>query len=179
MRFGFGQESERSKTKPTLENQISQEDVAKIKNEISKTKVNVPKDTMTDWETEDIKQRWEKGAYTIQMASIEPRGGPLEGQTRVTVRAEGIGQLVDAYPAPKCKFGKNSMIVEAIYVKCTKKPADFYAKEKGQGAEQWNSTCIQCESSPASSSPDIVPLTISFTGLFDDATSSLPFRYYE
>ena len=81
------------------------------------------------------------------MDSIEPRAGPMAGGTRVTVRAAGIASLVDAYPEPQCKFGKNSMIVEANYIKCTKAPTDFYAKEKGYGAEDWNSTCIQCENS--------------------------------
>ena len=71
------------------------------------------------------------------MDSIEPRGGPISGQTRVTVRADGIGQMVDSYPDPKCKFGKNSMIVDGIYVKCTKAPTGFYSKEKGEGAEVW------------------------------------------
>ena len=45
--------------------------------------------------------------------------------------------MVDAFPEPKCKFGRNSMIVDAIYVKCTKAPSSFYSKEKGEGAEVW------------------------------------------
>ena len=71
------------------------------------------------------------------MSSIEPRGGPTTGQTRVTVRAEGLEALVDAYPEPKCKFGRNSMIVDANYIKCTKAPGGFYDKERGAGADTW------------------------------------------
>ena len=37
-----------------------------------------------------------------------PRGGPLYGTTRVTVRAAGIEDLVDAFPDPKCRFGHNN-----------------------------------------------------------------------
>jgi hypothetical protein len=40
----------------------------------------------------------------------------------VTVRVSEIEELVDAFPDPKCKFGANSMIVEATYVKCSVAP---------------------------------------------------------
>lgn len=62
--------------------------------------------------------------------SITPRGGPTYGTTRVTVRVSDIEELIDAFPDPKCKFGSNSMIVEATYVKCSLAPNSFYDKDK-------------------------------------------------
>ena len=58
-----------------------------------------------------------------------------------------LGPFVDAYPAPKCKFGKNKMIVEAAYVKCTLAPGGYFEKEK-KSLVTMDSTCVQCESSP-------------------------------
>ena len=98
-------------------------------------KINVPKTELNDWEIEDIRTRYEKGSYKLIINSITPRGGPLYGTTRVTVRSENIAALVDAYPNPKCRFGSNSLIVDATYTKCTKTPGGFYEKEKGEGAE--------------------------------------------
>lgn len=46
------------------------------------------------------------------------------------VRFDNLAPFVDAYPNPKCKFGSNKMIVDAAYVKCSKKELGFYAMEK-------------------------------------------------
>jgi hypothetical protein len=124
------------------------------------------KPTMTSYELEDVKARYEKGTYKLIIDGITPRGGPMYGSTRVTIRAEGIAALVDAYPEPRCKFGSNSKIVEADYVKCSTAPATFYAKEKQSGAK--GDTCIQCEAAPKSDTAEIIPLTVSLTGKFDD-----------
>lgn len=51
-----------------------------------------------------------------------PRGGPLTGGTKVTVRAEGIEDLVDIFHDPKCRFGDNTHKVDATYVRCSKRP---------------------------------------------------------
>ena len=110
------------------------DELKKIKSQMQKT--NVPKDNLNDWEIEDLKTRYEKGTYRLTLNSITPRGGPLYGTTRVTVRAENIGALVDAYPNPKCRFGTNSLIVDAAYIKCTKNPGGFYDKEKGANAAE-------------------------------------------
>ena len=59
-----------------------------------------------------------------------PKGGPITGRTRVLVRFDNLAPFVDVYPKPKCKFGANSMIVDAAYVKCSKKEMGFYALEK-------------------------------------------------
>mmetsp|Transcript_34677 Transcript_34677/g.53141 ORF Transcript_34677/g.53141 Transcript_34677/m.53141 type:complete len:244 (+) Transcript_34677:621-1352(+) len=69
------------------------------------------------------------------------------------------------------------MVVDADYVKCTKKPISFYEAERGMSAAK-NETCVQCEASPKKEQPDIISLTVSLTGHFDDVYSSLPFRYY-
>lgn len=84
-----------------------------------------------------------------------------------------------AFPNPKCKFGRNKLIVDADYIKCTKAPLSFYQKEKG-GEVNKNETCVQCESSPKDSeAAEIVSLTVSLTGRFDDVYSSAPYRYYK
>lgn len=124
---------------------------------------------------DQIKQAYEAGELKLKLSSIFPRGGPLYGQTKVTVRAEGLEDYVEVYPDPKCKFGGNDKIVDANYIKCTKKPLTFYEAEKGQ---QKNYTCIQCEDSPRYSQPEIISLSVSLTGKFDDVYSSRPFRYY-
>ena len=96
----------------------------------------------------------------------------------MTVRMAGLSPLVDTFETPKCKFGLNSMIVDATYVKCTMKQAGFYDKEAKSASEGLNATCIQCESSPPSSEAEIISFTVSLTGNFDDAESSMPYRYY-
>lgn len=144
-------------------------------------KVNVAgKSDQSDYDIEDIKARYEKGALKVEIDSIQPRGGPTYGDTRVTVRAAGLVLLTDAYPDPKCKFGSNSRVVDAIYIRCTTKPSTFYAKDAVKGADKQalNDTCIQCEASPKTDTVEIVPLTVSLTGKFDDSTSSHPYRYY-
>jgi hypothetical protein len=127
----------------------------------------------------DLKARYAKGTYALIIDSITPRGGPTYGTTTVTVRVEGIEQFVDAYPDPRCKFGTNDLVVEANYVKCTKTPLGFYDREKGEGSQPRNETCIECESSPKKLLAETVSLTVSLTGLFDDVYSSMPYRYYE
>jgi len=84
--------------------------------------------------------------------------------------------LVDAFPNPKCKFGLNTMIVDATYIKCSKKPKGFYDRE-GDDRDK-NETCVQCDSSPPKETPEILDLQVSLTGKFDDVYSSLPYRYY-
>ena len=87
-------------------------------------------------------ERYKKGEYRLDIASITPRGGPTTGGTQVTVRMAGISTFVDAYPKPKCKFGKNSMIVDATYIRCTKKPPTFFEKESKGHSPALDSTCI-------------------------------------
>lgn len=48
---------------------------------------NVPKAQLTEWELADIKERYIKGEYQLELDSIYPRGGPTYGTTRITVRA--------------------------------------------------------------------------------------------
>lgn len=93
------------------------------------------------------------------------------------VRFDNLAPFVDAYPHPKCKFGANNMEVEAAYVKCTKKEQSFYAREAKNG-EGLDSVCVQCEASPPKDFAEIISFTTSLTGDFDDAASSMPYRYY-
>jgi len=88
-----------------------------------------------------------------------------------------LSPFIEAYPNPKCKFGKNSKIVDADYIKCSEKPPSFYDKEKTSKEEKL-SVCVQCDGSPIYDHAEIISLTVSLTGNFDDASSSLPYRYY-
>lgn len=96
------------------------------------------------------------------------------GRTQVLVRMDNLGPFVDSYPFPKCKFGTNDKIVTALYVKCSVKDMGFFMDD----IAKVDGTCIQCEKSPPVDGPDIVTLAVSLSGTFDDATSSVPFRYY-
>lgn len=107
--------------------------------------------------------------------SIQPKGGPIRGRTMVLVRFNNLAPFIDAYPHPKCKFGSNSMIVDAQYVKCTKKEEPFTANER---AGVRDATCVQCEGSPAKDYAELISFTVSLTGLFDDSSSSVPYRFY-
>ena len=149
-----------------------------IKKKHHRTETNVHKDNLNDFEVADLQERYAKGTYRLIIESITPRGGPTYGTTRVVVRMDNLEPFIDAYPDPKCKFGKNSMVVEAAYVKCTKRPIGFYERERGSDAAAQDSTCIQCEQAPKADGPDIVSFTVSLTGKFDDAESSMPYRFY-
>jgi hypothetical protein len=97
-----------------------------IRQRIETPSSNVPKAHLSDWEKKDIKLRFENGELELSLDSIFPRGGPCNGSTEITVRAEGLEQFVDIFPKPKCRFGSNNLIVDANYIKCTKRPISFY-----------------------------------------------------
>jgi len=81
------------------------------------------------------------------------------------------------YPKPKCRFGRNNMVVDATYVKCPYSPTSVkQAEAKGQ---QRSSTCLQCDNSPDFETPEIIPFTVSLIGDFSDSIASVPYRYYE
>jgi hypothetical protein len=92
------------------------------------------------------------------------RGGPFTGM-------EG------SFPNPKCKFGRDDLIVEATYVKCTNDPTQIF-KDEAKTIDK-TATCLQCENSPAGSADEIVPFTVSLVGDFSDIENSVPFRYYK
>jgi len=96
----------------------------------ARTRANVNKQVMNEFEIDDLKARYKRGEYALEIQSIAPKAGPITGRTRVMVRFDNLGPFVDAYPYPKCKFGNNKMIVDATYVKCSKKELGFYAREK-------------------------------------------------
>ena len=59
---------------------------------------------------------------TVNIESIEPKGGPTTGTTRVTVRGGPFKDMVLIHPKPVCKFGRTDMVVPATYVSCSPKP---------------------------------------------------------
>jgi hypothetical protein len=67
-------------------------------------------------------ERYGKKAFQVSVDSIEPEGGPTTGQTRVLVRGGPFQDLEALFPHPKCRFGKNDLIVDATYVLCTTSP---------------------------------------------------------
>ena len=58
----------------------------------------------SEWEMRDIKKRYETGEDKLLIQSLFPRGGPDTGDTRVVVRGDGLEDLVDVFPEPKCRF---------------------------------------------------------------------------
>jgi hypothetical protein len=92
------------------------------------------------------------------------------------VRGDGLEDLPDVFPEPKCRFGSNSMIVDANWIGCSIRPPTFYEKERELPR---NYTCILCEDSPPNAFEGIVSFSVSLTGKFNDVYSSLPYRYYE
>lgn len=63
-----------------------------------------------------------EGKLALHILSIEPEGGPIDGDTRVLVRGGPFKNMMMVYPFPRCRFGHNSMIVEAAYVSCSVSP---------------------------------------------------------
>ena len=47
-----------------------------------------------------------KPRFTI--SSITPAHGPVTGDTRVTVRGDGLQYLAASFPEPKCRFGSDA-----------------------------------------------------------------------
>jgi len=129
----------------------------------------------TDFEKKDLKKRYQEGDEKLIIQSIVPRGGPTTGGTNVYVRAEGLEDVVDIFPDPKCRFGGNAQIVSANYITCTKRPRAFY---EGEHAASKNYTCIVCESTNPNNKAEIIAMSVSLSGKFDDIQSSLPYRYY-
>lgn len=70
----------------------------------------------------DAQTAYGNGKVRVYIDSIEPEGGPTVGNTRVLVRGEPLEGLESIYPHPKCRFGKNDMVVDATYVLCTESP---------------------------------------------------------
>lgn len=105
--------------------EISPDELAAIHAQTN-TGANVPHESLNTWETQDLKERYLRGEIPLTIDSITPRAGPITGGTRVTVRSDEIAGLVDAFPDPKCRFGTNSLIVDADYVRCTERPISYY-----------------------------------------------------
>ena len=62
---------------------------------------------------------------TVNIDSIEPKGGPTTGTTRVTVRGGPFKYIVLIHPKPVRKFGRTDMVVPATYVSCSPKPTSI------------------------------------------------------
>ena len=130
----------------------------------------------SEWEARDVRNRYESGEDRLLIQSLFPRDGPITGDTRVVVRGDGLEDLVDVFPNPKCRFGSNNNIVPGEWIRCSKRPPTFYESEHEQTR---NFTCILCEDSPPNPKAEIVTFSVSLTGAFNDVYSSLPYRYYD
>ena len=148
-----------------------------LKSRVGKATINVNTEDgpTSSWDIDDFKSRYMKGEIPLILDSITPRAGPTYGETNVLVRAKRIGQYVLAYEKPKCKFGTNDKVVDATYVKCSVTPGSFFSSDSKADK---SSTCIQCEAAPPVANEGIINFSVSLTGKFDDADSSLPYRYY-
>ena len=76
---------------------VSTEELEAIRKKAGKPAINVGKESKNDWETNDIKERYERGDITLTIDSGTPRAGPTTGFTKVTVRGD-FENLVDAFP---------------------------------------------------------------------------------
>jgi hypothetical protein len=83
----------------------------------------------------------------VRIYGLEPNAGPLSGNTRVLVRGGPFTGMETSFPNPKCKFGRDDLIVEATYVKCTIEPTKLANNEANTTSK--TSTCLQCENAPA------------------------------
>lgn len=61
---------------------------------------------MDEAKVAEMKSKYGDGKIKLEVASIEPEGGPTTGSTRVLVRGGPFGDLSEVYPSPKCKFGR-------------------------------------------------------------------------
>ena len=80
-----------------------------------------------------LQDQYGNGKVTVRADSIEPEGGPTTGNTRVLVRGGPFKDMAYVYTKPKCKFGKNDMVVDATYVLCTTSPTAIEEKEARHG----------------------------------------------
>ena len=69
------------------------------------------------------------------------------------------------------------MVVYATYISCTNTAPK--TNEKEGALEDTETTCIQCENSPASLESKPVEFTVSLTGDFSDVASATQFYYYK
>jgi len=124
----------------------------------------------------ELAAKFGKGKIMIEVASIEPEGGPTSGDTRVLVRGGPFNDMRLIYHWPKCRFGRKDMVVDATYVPCATAPTNVLNREpRKQDKTDW---CLQCDNSLPYDKAQIVPFTVSLTGDFLDAGNSVPFRYY-
>ncbi len=79
-------------------------------------------------------------AAKVRINGIEPNAGPLSGNTRVLVRGGPFQGMEATYASPKCKFGRDDLIVEATYVKCSPN-AKKISDEEAQTIEK-TATCL-------------------------------------
>ena len=77
----------------------------------------------------------------VRIYGLEPNAGPLSGNTRVLVRGGPFTGMESSYPNPKCKFGRDDLIVEATYVKCTNEPTKLSDNHEATTLEKIT-TCL-------------------------------------
>jgi hypothetical protein len=82
-----------------------------------------------------VAAKYGKGALKLEVASIEPEGGPTTGNTRVLVRGGPFTDMAADFPKPKCKFGRNDKEVDATYVACSPAPLGVDEKEARKGGK--------------------------------------------
>ena len=77
-----------------------------------------------------MEEKYGQGKVKVYIYSIDPEAGPTDGDTKVLVRGEPFKNMVSVYPHPKCRFGNNTMVVEATYVLCNESPIPVKNLEK-------------------------------------------------
>ena len=54
----------------------------------------------------EILKQYKNGGFMVNVVSIEPEGGPVNGNTRVLVRGGPFQDMHIFFPKPKCRFGR-------------------------------------------------------------------------
>jgi hypothetical protein len=84
---------------------------------------------------QQLLEKYGNKPFTVHLDSIEPEAGPITGGTRVLVRGGPFKEVDALFPRPKCKFGRNNLIVDATYVSCSLSPTPVNLRE-GRHAEK-------------------------------------------
>lgn len=82
----------------------------------------------------EVLNRYKNGGFMVNVISIEPEGGPVNGNTRVLVRGGPFQDMHIFFPKPKCRFGRVDQVVDAQYVTC--KSFDTGSTKEGKSIDR-------------------------------------------
>ncbi len=80
----------------------------------------------------EILKQYKNGGFMVNVVSIEPEGGPVNGNTRILVRGGPFQDMQIFFPKPKCRFGRMDQVVDAQYVTCKSLPSAYTKEGRSQ-----------------------------------------------